>query len=410
VTLLRRTLPPECLECGKAATSTCPYHMGQLRRANPWPRLLRGARKLLPIDGLFPAGYSLPPDVVVILPTLRCDQTCPYCFQRSTAGMTAPSRYQDELSLADWKTVIAPVRPVKSSVIVMGGEALLYPRALELLRAVRDADLPLTLITNGMALPEFAAELANLGLSRLIVSIYCPAPVSNRLRGHPQGFQRAVQGIDLVIAQRGVCPSPLVQVSCTISVYTHTHLHSFVEQMGALGVDLIVLNNLIYATPAQVHAQGEALRHIWGTAQDNAALNHGAQLGIDPTILQHELVAIRNGPWSDRVTVAPPSSENHFQYYYAPHAPPFAGQRCTAIYRELWVLPNGDVAPCGLINSISMGNVFERGLMAIWNGPPFRRFRRLLAHGLLPACVRCAKLSYRRPPLGYQARGDKGLP
>lgn len=407
--MLRKPLPPECIECGRAASGTCPYHMGQQRKASPWPRLLRGGRRLLPIDGLLPAGYSLPPDVVVMLPTLRCDQTCPYCFQRSAHGIAAPAHCLNELGLADWKAIIAQVRPLKSHVIVMGGELFLYPRALELLAAIRDADLPLTVITNGMALPDVATELANLGLQRLIVSIDGPPAVNNRLRGHRQGFQRAAQGIDRVIAQRGVCPSPLVQVSCTISVHTQRHLRSFVQHMGPSGVDVIVLNNLIYATPTQVQAQGQALRQGWAAAQCNTALNHGAVLGIDPTILQHELVAIRDGPWSERVLVAPPGSENHFRSYYAPHAPPFAGQRCTAIYRELWVLPNGDVAACGLINAVTMGNILESGLMAVWNGRSFRRFRQLLAQGLLPACVRCPKLSYHHPPLVHKAHRDQGL-
>jgi radical SAM protein with 4Fe4S-binding SPASM domain len=384
--------------------------MGEPRKANPWPRLLRGGRKLLPIDGLLPLGYSLPPDVVLMLPTLRCDQTCPYCFQRSADGIAAPVHCLDELGLADWKAIIAQVRPLGSQVIVMGGELFLYPRALELLAAIRDADLPLTVITNGMALPGVAAELGNLGLNRLIVSIDGPAAVNNRLRGHPQGFQRAAQGIDRVIAQRGVCPSPLVQVSCTISVHTQRHLRSFVEHVSPLGVDVIVLNNLIYATSTQVQAQGEVLGQGWGTVQCNTALNHRAELGIDPTILQDELAAIRDGPWSDRVLVAPPGSENHFESYYAPHAPPFALQRCTAVFRELWVLPNGDVAACGLINGVTMGNVLDDGLMAVWNGSPFRRFRQLLAQGLLPACVRCPKLSYHHPPLVRQAHPDQGLP
>lgn len=83
---------------------------------------------------------------------------------------------------------------------------------------------------------------------------------------------------------------------------------------------------------------------------------------------------------------------------FAPHAPPFVGQRCTAIHRELWVLPNGDVSPCAHFTDLVMGNACREGTMAVWNGPAFRRFRRHLARRLMPACVRCPKLNYTSPP------------
>jgi radical SAM protein with 4Fe4S-binding SPASM domain len=393
-----RRLPSECVQCGKAALGICPHHMGERRDPHTSRRLVRGLRKLLPIDGRLPDGASLPPDVIVLVPTLCCNLKCPYCFQRDEGNPARRTQQECNLNLAEWQAVIDEIKPLGLPVIVMGGELFVYPEALELLRLVKAAELSLTIITNGIALPRVAAELVGIGLNRLIVSIDGPPEVHNSVRGHPRAYELATEGIARVVAERGVCPSPFVQVSCAISVYTQAYLKAFVEAVGPLRVDRIVFNNLIYATAEQVAAQGEALRARFNIQEYNEALDNGAQLGVDPALIRREMSAIRAGPWAERVFVAPPGVEQHLEAYYAPHAPPFSDQFCTAIYRELWVLPNGDVGACVHITELSMGNVRKDGVMAAWNSPRYRRFRQHLAQGLLPACVRCEKLRYDRPP------------
>jgi radical SAM protein with 4Fe4S-binding SPASM domain len=393
-----RRLPEECLSCGKADLGCCPYHMGERRSLITTQQLRRGLRRLLPIDGHLPDGRSIAPDVAVLLPTLRCNLHCPYCFQRDQGTAAQHHQEKDILSLSEWQSVIDELASIQPQVIVMGGELFLFPEALDLLRAVKAADLHLSIITNGIALPQVADELLSLGLDRLIVSIDGPARIHNRVRGHPHGYELATAGIERMLVGRGVCPSPFVQVSCTVSSHTQAHLGAFVETMGSLGVDRIVLNNLIYATAGQVAAQGEHLRRSLQFSRASMALNHHAQDGIDATLLRREMAAIRCGPWSDLVFVAPPGTERHPEAYYAPDAPPFRNQFCTAVYRELWVLPNGDVSACGHIHELSMGNVRQESVLKAWNSPDYRRLRRYLAQGLLPACSRCEKLDYHHPP------------
>jgi sulfatase maturation enzyme AslB (radical SAM superfamily) len=207
-------LPPECIQCGKAISGTCPHHMGEQRNIPPSHRLLRvlrPLRKLLPIDGALPGGCSLLPDVVVMLPTLSCNLNCPYCFQRVENRAAWRSRPEGDLSLIEWQAVIDEVKSVGLPVIVMGGELFLYAHALELLRRIKAADLPLTVITNGTALPRVAAELVSIGLNRLIVSLDGPPEVHNIVRGHPRGFELATEGIVRVVAERGVCPRSLMK-------------------------------------------------------------------------------------------------------------------------------------------------------------------------------------------------------
>ncbi len=258
--------------------------------------------------------------------------------------------------------------------------------------------MPLTLITNGLALPKFASELVEIGVDQLIVSIDGPAEVHNRVRNHPKSYQRATEGIRQVLFTRGACSAPFVQVSCTISTYTQGHLQDFVNTMGALGVDRIVFNNLIYATTEQVMAQTEVLQANFAVQCFGGGLDNSAFSGVDPALILSELSAIREGPWTERVFVAPPGVEQNLEAYYDSRALSFQDQFCTAIYRELWILPDGEVAACAHLKDMAMGNIRQAGLMAIWNGPRYRVFRQCLAKSLLPACMRCEKLIYEHPP------------
>jgi radical SAM protein with 4Fe4S-binding SPASM domain len=394
-------LPPECVQCGKAASGICPHHMGERRHVPPSHRLLRvlrPLRKLLPIDGTLPGGYSLPPDVIVFVPTLSCNLSCSYCFQRVENRAARQSHPEGDLSLIEWQTIIDEVKSLGLPVIVMGGELFLYLHAIELLRQIKAADLPLTVITNGTALPRVAAELVSIGLNWLIVSLDGPPEVHNIVRGHPRGFELAAEGIVRLVAERGVCPSPLVQVSCAISMHTQDHLNSFVEAVGPLGVDLIVLNSLVYATAEQVETQRKALREAFQIEEYTGIPNHGAQIGVDPALLRRELATIRASRWAERVVMAPPGVEKHLEAYYAPYAQPFHRQICRAIFRELRVMPNGDVVACAHLHGLAMGNIREGSLLKAWNSPSFRRFRLRLAQGLLPTCTRCEKLTYKLPP------------
>ncbi len=117
---LHKRLPANCIQCGKAELSTCPYHMGERRDPHLSLKLVRGVRKFLPVDGALPDGHSLAPNVIVLVPTLRCNLSCIYCFQRNGGGPQSPM-LENYLSLAEWRSAVNEVRSLGLPVIVMGG-------------------------------------------------------------------------------------------------------------------------------------------------------------------------------------------------------------------------------------------------------------------------------------------------
>jgi GTP 3',8-cyclase len=129
---------------------------------------LRGLLRRLPV---VPApGPSVPrPGTVRLSLTDRCDLACVYCRPSRTDGYLE-KRLEDEA----WRTMVrgllrAGVRRVR----ITGGEPLLHPRVLEMVRFLAGQgeieDLALT--TNGTRLAGLARALHEAGLQRLTVSL-----------------------------------------------------------------------------------------------------------------------------------------------------------------------------------------------------------------------------------------------
>lgn len=76
---------------------------------------------------------------------------------------------------------------------------------------------------------------------------------------------------------------------------------------------------------------------------------------------------------------------------------------CIKPWYHMVIQWNGDVAPCcyDADCNINLGNVFDKGVRAIWNGKKFKNLRKTMkkqykGEKLIPICQKCPELSKRR--------------
>lgn len=141
----------------------------------------------------------LPPISLRLSLTDRCNLRCRYCrpdavmHTRPAADAPAPEIWLDRLRLLQQAAPIAKLR-------LTGGEPLLYPHLIDLLRGCRDLGIPdLALTTNGLGLARRAAALREAGLKRINISLDSLDPDTyRRLTGGD--LQRVLDGIDAALA------------------------------------------------------------------------------------------------------------------------------------------------------------------------------------------------------------------
>ncbi len=106
-------------------------------------------------------GERIAPIYVRIKPTNRCNQNCYYCHYKSPYLELGQYNPGDEIERGKMLEIIQDFKEmgVKAVTFSGGGEPLLYPYIEEAMKAVLDAGIDLSIITNGSLLEGRKAEL-----------------------------------------------------------------------------------------------------------------------------------------------------------------------------------------------------------------------------------------------------------
>jgi radical SAM protein with 4Fe4S-binding SPASM domain len=86
---------------------------------------------------------------------------------------------------------------------------------------------------------------------------------------------------------------------------------------------------------------------------------------------------------------------NFAELNYRPHAPGPA-RLCELLYHKMYIGWNGDALLCCMDwrRRVILGNVREQSVREIWNGEPYRRYRRLQEEGRIEELELCSTCSY----------------
>jgi 12,18-didecarboxysiroheme deacetylase len=122
----------------------------------------------------------------------RCNLRCVHCYSHSRN-----ESYEGELTTKEAEALIDSLGKFKVPVLLFsGGEPLMRPDLFPLIRRARSVGLRAVISTNGTLITEkAAAELFDIGISYVGVSLDGLRDVNDRFRGVPGAFERALAGI-----------------------------------------------------------------------------------------------------------------------------------------------------------------------------------------------------------------------
>jgi MoaA/NifB/PqqE/SkfB family radical SAM enzyme len=355
-------------------------------RRHLWHRILRrGAREMGRAYSLVrPPEYSPGPKYVLVQLTYKCNMHCSFCPQWGSTGsfkeMTG-KQLQGVLSLEHLKRFVDELPASCGDVGLWGGETLLYPDLIPLIRHIQDSGRHCEITTNGSLLEKHAAALVAAGTHSIAVSIDALEADHDKERG-PGAYRRAIQGIRRINEERARVSAarPLVWVGSVLLPESVEQIPAMLREVRAAGVVRAFLGKVSYTNKAVGIAHTEAFQTLFGV---EATRWKGFLRPDDPEAGARVAAVVRQlkeaPEFRGFVDWATPSWEpEHFQSYYSDPSFTYpATHGCRFPWESVCLYPNGDLSPCPDYPDFIVGNIIRDGsFRKIWNGKKFLDFRR----------------------------------
>lgn len=305
--------------------------------------------------------------------SFRCNLACVHCSVCSSPHVDTSS----DLTTAQAMQVIDQLVDLNvGQVMLTGGEALLRRDTIDILRALGERGIAVSLESNGLLFSEPFAEVARDMQKRRLLTIGVSldggtAETHERLRG-PNTFRRTVRGLHF-LKDRGI----KFNVQCILNRANYRTIP-----------DLYVIAREL--TP-QLQGLGFGFLNAVGRGADLIA-----DLGVRPPDMFHilELVKREKATFNGLTIVKSPPAAIPPQYLDLVFKDPHVMNHVTCAFPLLGVLPNGDVTICGLSRDdeeLHFGNVLTHSLREIWEKTRMSmlRSRYLDADALTGICGDC---------------------
>lgn len=322
---------------------------------------------------------------LVVKPELRCTAKCPTCHYRRALHKKALQ--QRLLTIEEWKDFFVEVSGLGVSRLdISGGEPMLYPQLPEMISAGKQRGWRVQLNSNGsLFFPEAAARLLDVGLDRAMISLYSAHPaVHDAMRQAPGLWKNAVAAIQLLAGLRRRYPGFEIitqTLLCRENLRELAETLQFHRDLGAEGVVISYLEGNMVGEELMPAYMLEAFRR-----EAVPKLLRFSRTFAWPlrNLVRHSL---RNLYSNKDLT------DDDWRTGRYHHQPP----DCQIPGTMALVLANGDVHPCNVVEYTHepvVGNLFERHITEIWQGPAWELYRRQRD----ARCCRCPMLHQRYVP------------
>lgn len=266
-------------------------------------------------------------------------------------------------------------------------EPLIYPHLVESITYASKKNLYTSVTTNALNLKKHAVDLCNAGLNEIMISLDGPEEIHNFIRGHKSSFQRAMEGIEVLLSQS---KRPSISVFCVITEWNTAHLKTFVDFFAKYPLKHLGFMHTNF-TPEPIVSFHN--RH-WGHTYP-ATVSNIAETQVETTNLEElwsQIDSIKKSTYNFPVSFSPEirNEEALKEFYLEPEK--LIGKRCNDVFSNIMIKSDGSVIPAhGRCYNLTVGNLYQNNLKEIWNSEVLGKFRADLmrAGGLMPACSRC---------------------
>lgn len=346
------------------------------------------------------------PRHVTVFVNWACNLTCRECWMYGDSASESTwleEVKRDQVSLDMWTGLVdelAAGADGKVYLTIMGGEPLMHPQLVELVRLAKTRlpDCNLDMSTNATLLPRFADDLVEAGIDDVYVSIDGPNPeINNPIRGR-NSFERAIAGLrSLQEASRRAGRGPNIALNFVVTGMNYEYLPDMVRLAEQEGVTELTVGLASYFTKEEGKASRAAFEDVTGRPFLSWAgyCNEHQHANIVPERLEELLdEAVKLSPTVE-VLIAPTryDSRAKSKFFTKDWRAIVRDNTCVKLWAQTTVLPNGDVISCTTFSDTVMGNVRGSSLREVFHGDTYARMRDTIRQGLQPICHRCCELN-----------------
>jgi MoaA/NifB/PqqE/SkfB family radical SAM enzyme len=200
------------------------------------------------------AARNLLPAICDVSVTNVCNAACDFCGFARDKNLAGPRRYID---LAEFSRALPILRRRRIRYMTFqGGEPLVHPDIVGLVRAAVQAGVECGLITNGWFLPEYIDALATAGLRRLLISIDSHSMAKHELNRGLGGLHRRIAKGIARARNFGIPASASVTVNRLVD---YEALPEALEQLGFHAVTFSYPRREPFGSSSLVYSEQSAL-------------------------------------------------------------------------------------------------------------------------------------------------------
>lgn len=334
-------------------------------------------------------GNPQGPVSVHLDPTNRCNVRCVFCWMRSheRRGLLDTTNELPDarlLSLVDEAAQLGVVDWLISG----GGEPMLRPVTLKVMRRIKQRDMAGDIITNGTLFKERdVRDLVKLGWDRIRVSLLAPdAKTHDWLMAKEGSHALAMRSLKWMVhykAENGAA-APEIGFNTILSSGNYTTLPELVELLAEIGGTNINTQTIIlYGKEEEWTSLNEEHRRKFPKYARKAvriARRHSIRTNLDSYL--------------NKQLVEKSSQLEHIHELMDTPFEGFIGSHCFQPFYLLTIRANGIAGSCRLFGDKGT-SLHDKSLAEAWNGPYFTRAREhVLSHKLFDYCKHCNANEY----------------
>ena len=342
------------------------------------------------------------PKWVVLQLLEKCNLRCRMCYEWGENGAYHKKK---SLAMLDYNVVSQIIKdclPGKPFFELFGGEPLLYPKVGDVIRLIRDGGSSIDIPTNGTLIEKYAEMLIDTQPNRLWISVDGPEEINDRQRGKGV-FQKAIKGIEKLhqLRQSKGSEFPKIGITYVVTSWNYSYIEEFVLSCLDLSkIDYLSVELQRYITPRQFKSYEEVLKVKFGipSAPDaKGKIQDTAKFAdIDFEAVTRQILKVRKF-CSEQKTIFishPKTIEvDNIRNYFCANWGKMVDKRTHCIFPWIFaeVSARGDVTVCDAFYDLTLGNVYEKGILEIWRGDRLKKVREYLRNNLFPICTACCR-------------------